>query len=95
MPVGWVFTSPSQEQSLSFSPRFENWNKTQLLIWPMLKFLRTKKRTEGALHSNASKCRNIWRIRQEWLVNAAPDLNINDPFSEKRGLVHLQKKSTR
>ena len=29
---GSIFTNHSQEHSLSFSPRFANWNVTQLLI---------------------------------------------------------------
>ena len=47
---GSVFTNHSQEHSLSLSPRFANWNVTQLLIGYTIRF----SQSEVVLHSNAS-----------------------------------------
>ena len=55
---GSVFTKISQEQSLSFSPRFVN--LTQLLTGYTVWF----SQSEAELHSNTSNYRNIWRIGQ-------------------------------
>ena len=51
---GSVFTKNSQEHSLSFPPKFGNWNVIQLLIGYTVWF----SQSEVVLHSNASKYRN-------------------------------------
>ena len=57
----WVrIHQPFSDYSLSFSPRFANWNVIQLLTGYTVWF----SQSEVVLHSNAAKYRKIWRIRQ-------------------------------